>query len=155
MNNILKDCQHRFWAKRLTESQLILSIYDLTNSLDKCKSDHAVVLDFAKAFDKVPYRRLLAEYYYNIMDSMANYSAGLNLFSPNVLSPLFVKENPQHLPPWSPEFLKEQCSARCCFCYILMIFLIIYSPLSNFSQMMPYSMVSLQAIQIVTAYKNT
>ena len=64
MNNILKDCQHRFWAKRLTKSQLILSIYDLTNSLDKCKSVHAVVLDFAKAFDKVPYRRLLAKLQY-------------------------------------------------------------------------------------------
>ena len=33
------------------------------------------------------------------MESKANYSAGLNLSSPNVLSPLFAKENPLHLPP--------------------------------------------------------
>ena len=61
MNNILTDCQHGFRPKRSTESQLILSIHDLTNSLDKCKFVHAVVLDFAKAFDKVPHRRLLAK----------------------------------------------------------------------------------------------
>ena len=36
---------------------------------------------------------------YNIMVSKANYSAGLNPSSPNVLNPSFVKENPQRLPP--------------------------------------------------------
>ena len=61
MNNILTDCQHGFRAKRSTESQLILSIHDLANSLDKYKSVLAVVLDFAKAFDKVSHRRLLAK----------------------------------------------------------------------------------------------
>ena len=64
MNNVRTDCQHGFRAKRSTESQLILSIHDLTNSLDKCKSVHAVVSDFAKAFDKVPHRRLLAKLQY-------------------------------------------------------------------------------------------
>ena len=71
MNNIITDCQHRFRAKRSTESQLILSIHDLTNSLDKCKSDHVNVLDFAKAFDKVPHRRLLAKLqYYGIQGKL-------------------------------------------------------------------------------------
>ena len=46
---ILKDCQLGFKAKRSTESQLILTIHDLANSLDNGKSVHAVVVDFAKA----------------------------------------------------------------------------------------------------------
>ena len=58
-------------AKRSTESQLILTIHDLANSLDNGKSVHAVVLDFAKAFDKVPHRRLLAKLqYYGIQDKL-------------------------------------------------------------------------------------
>ena len=71
MNNIHTDCQHGFRAKRSTESLLILSIHDLTNSLDKCKSVHAMVLDFAKVFDKVPHRRLLAKLqYYGIQGKL-------------------------------------------------------------------------------------
>lgn len=61
LNDILTDCQHRFRAKRSTESQLILTTHYLANSLDNDKSVHAVVLDFTKAFGKVPPRRLLAK----------------------------------------------------------------------------------------------
>lgn len=71
VNDILTDCQHGFRAKRSTESQLILTIHDLANSLDNDKSVHAVVLDFAKAFDKVPHRRLLAKLqYYGIQGKL-------------------------------------------------------------------------------------
>ena len=64
-DEILIDCLHGFRAKRSTESQLILLIHDPSKSLDNDKS--AVVLDFTKAFDKVPYRRLLAKLrYYGI-----------------------------------------------------------------------------------------
>ena len=61
LNDILTDFQHRFRAKRSTESQLILTTHYLANSLDNDKSVHAVVLDFTKAFGKVPPRRLLAK----------------------------------------------------------------------------------------------
>ena len=54
LNDILTDCQHRFRAKKSTESELILTTHDLENSLDRDKSVHAVVLDFTKAFGKVP-----------------------------------------------------------------------------------------------------
>lgn len=71
VNDILTDCQHRFRAKRSTKSQLILTIHDLANSLDNGKSVHAVVLDFAKAFDKVPHRRLLTKLqYYGIQGKL-------------------------------------------------------------------------------------
>ena len=57
--NILTDCQHGFRSKRSTELQLILTIHDIASTLQQNKSIHAAVLDFSKAFDKVPHQRLL------------------------------------------------------------------------------------------------
>lgn len=71
-HNILSDCQHGFRAKRSTEMQLILTIHDMTNAIQS-SSIHAVVLDFAKAFDKVPHKRLLKKLqYYGIEGSLLN-----------------------------------------------------------------------------------
>ena len=57
-HNILTDCQHGLRAKRSTEMQLILTLHDMAKTIQS-SSIHEVVLDFAKAFDKVPHRRLL------------------------------------------------------------------------------------------------
>lgn len=57
-HNILTDCQHGFRAKRSTEMQLILTLHNMAKAIQS-SSIHAVVLDLAKAFDKVPHRRLL------------------------------------------------------------------------------------------------
>ena len=57
-HNILTDCQHGFRAKISTEMQLILTLHDTAKAIQS-SSIHAVVLDFAKDFDKVPHRRLL------------------------------------------------------------------------------------------------
>ena len=57
--NIRTDCQHGFRSKRSTELQLILTIHDIASSLQQNKSIHAAVLDFSKAFDKVPHQCLL------------------------------------------------------------------------------------------------
>ena len=64
-HDVLTDCQHGFRAKRSTETQLICTINDITNAIQCNKTVHAAVLDFSKAFDKVPHRRLLTklEYY--------------------------------------------------------------------------------------------
>ncbi len=64
LNNILSDNQHGFRAKRSTETQLILTIDDLAKALDSKKSVDVVVLDFTKAFDKVPHRRLMHKLYH-------------------------------------------------------------------------------------------
>ena len=56
--NILTDCQQGFRKKRSTEMQLILTLHDMAKAIQS-SSIHAVLLDFAKAFDKVPHRRLL------------------------------------------------------------------------------------------------
>lgn len=57
--NILTDCQHGVRSKRSTELQLILTIHDTASSLQQNKSIHAAVLDFSKAFHKVPHQGLL------------------------------------------------------------------------------------------------
>lgn len=65
--NVLTDCQHGFRAKRSTETQLILTIYYLANAVKNGEPVHAAVLDFSKAFDKVPHQRLLKKLcYYGI-----------------------------------------------------------------------------------------
>ena len=58
-NNILTDSQHGFCAKRSTETQLLLTINDITKHVDKNSAVSMAILDFVKAFDKVAHRRLL------------------------------------------------------------------------------------------------
>ena len=58
-NNILSDVQHGFRKERSCETQLISLIHELTSELDKGGQTDVILLDFAKAFDKVPHKRLL------------------------------------------------------------------------------------------------
>ncbi|KAK3104735.1 hypothetical protein FSP39_008956 [Pinctada imbricata] len=63
-NSILTPAQHGFRSKRSCETQLIATIQDLARGLsDGCQTD-VVLLDFAKAFDKVPHQRLLYKLHY-------------------------------------------------------------------------------------------
>jgi hypothetical protein len=57
--NILTDTQHGFRKRRSCESQLIVTINDLAKSLDDKSQIDLILLDFAKAFDKVSHRHLL------------------------------------------------------------------------------------------------
>jgi hypothetical protein len=63
-NNILVDSQHGFRSRRSCETQLVQFIQDIALNLDKGygkrhKQTDVIVMDFAKAFDKVPHKRLL------------------------------------------------------------------------------------------------
>jgi len=58
-SGILHDAQHGFRKGRSCESQLILAIQDLAKGLDDGAQTDAILLDFSKAFDKVPHQRLL------------------------------------------------------------------------------------------------
>ena len=60
-NNILSELNHAFRKKRSCDTQLILTVNDLSSALDKGKQIDCVLLDFAKAFDKVSHRSLLAK----------------------------------------------------------------------------------------------
>ena len=55
LHNILSDNQHGFHKKRSCESQLILTIQDLALGLEDGEQIDAILLDFSKAFDKVPH----------------------------------------------------------------------------------------------------
>ena len=57
-HNILTDNQHGF-QRRSCEIQLIITIGDLANTLNNKEQFDVILLDFAKAFEKVPNRRLL------------------------------------------------------------------------------------------------
>ena len=57
-NNILYDLQHGFRGKRSTVKQLISLYDDLVTTRSKKVQTDLVVMDFAKAFDKVCHRLL-------------------------------------------------------------------------------------------------
>ncbi|MCG8035359.1 MAG: hypothetical protein JAZ03_24705 [Candidatus Thiodiazotropha taylori] len=57
-HGILSDQQHGFRKRRSCESQLILTLQDLAAGMDEGQQIDAILLDFSKAFDKVPHERL-------------------------------------------------------------------------------------------------
>ena len=57
-NNILRENEHGIRTGRSCETQLLLSTDDITNLMNQCLQVDMAILDFAKAFDKVPHRRL-------------------------------------------------------------------------------------------------
>ena len=73
--SILADCQHGFRSQRSCETQLVQFFHDLVSNLDcvlirNHRQTDVIIMDFAKAFDKVPHRRLLYKLdYYGIRGS--------------------------------------------------------------------------------------
>jgi hypothetical protein len=59
MHNILVDCQHGFRAKRSCETQLLTLRHELLSNLHSIIQTDLIILDFSKAFDKVPHKKLL------------------------------------------------------------------------------------------------
>ena len=57
--NILTDKQHGFRSKRSCETKLITTIHKIAQNLTSKEQVDIILLDFAKAFDKVPHRRFL------------------------------------------------------------------------------------------------
>ena len=55
---ILNETQHGFRKNRSCETQLIITIDDLAKCLNENGQTDAILLDFSKAFDKVPHARL-------------------------------------------------------------------------------------------------
>ena len=58
-NGILTNAQHGFRKRRSCESQLLLTLNDLVKGLNDKSETDMILLDFSKAFDKVPHQRLL------------------------------------------------------------------------------------------------
>ena len=58
-NNLLSDNQHGFRARQSCETQLITTVQEQAKNMSSGKQIDVILLDFSKAFDKVPHRRLL------------------------------------------------------------------------------------------------
>ena len=56
---VFTNAQHGFRKGRSCESQLVLTVHDLVEGLDAGEQTDAILLDFSKAFDRVPHQRLL------------------------------------------------------------------------------------------------
>ena len=75
LDSILADWQHGFWFQRSCETQLVHFVHDIISNLDGAvnrghKQTALIIMDFTKAFDKVPHRRLLHKLdYYGISAS--------------------------------------------------------------------------------------
>ena len=59
--DILVHFQHGFRPNHSCETQLLNTVEDLAHRLDKRKTTDLMILDFSKAFDTVPHRRLLSK----------------------------------------------------------------------------------------------
>ena len=62
--SIFADCQYGFRSQRSCETQLVQLFHIFVSNLDRAlnrnhRQTDVIIMDFAKAFDKVPYRRLL------------------------------------------------------------------------------------------------
>ena len=60
--NLLSNKQFGFISGRSTSLQLLTVLEDWTKTLDRGVSIMAVYMDFMKAFDTVPHKRLLKKY---------------------------------------------------------------------------------------------
>ena len=54
-HNIISDNQYGFRKRQSAELQLIHTVHDFAYTLNERKQTDAILLDFCKAFDKVPH----------------------------------------------------------------------------------------------------
>ena len=73
-HDILTDCQHGFRARRRCEAQLLTVEQELMAGLDKKHQHDLIILDFSKAFDRVPHQCLMRKLdHYGIRGSTFNW----------------------------------------------------------------------------------
>ena len=69
-NNILAECQHGFRSKRSCETQLLTFTNEILENLHNGLQTDLIIMDFSKAFDKVPHKRLQHKLsYYGIREN--------------------------------------------------------------------------------------
>ena len=73
-NCILCDAQHSFRKKRSCETQLIITVNEMASRVNLVEQVDVLTLDFSKAFDKVPHKRLFNKLqYYGIQGTYLNW----------------------------------------------------------------------------------
>ena len=60
-HNLILDSQHGFRPKRSCLSNLLIFVEEVTSYIDKGYPVDVICLDFSKAFDTVPHRRLISK----------------------------------------------------------------------------------------------
>ena len=78
-DSIRADCQHCYRRQRSCETQLVQFVHDIISNLDGAEyrghqQTYLIIMHFAKAFDKVPHRRLLHKLDYH---RIVGYTKGL------------------------------------------------------------------------------
>ena len=58
-NNLFSEAQHSFLKGKSCVTQLLEYLEDITESMDNGNDVDVIYLDFCKAFDKIPHRRLI------------------------------------------------------------------------------------------------
>ena len=59
VNNLFSDSQHGFIKGKSCITPLLEFLEDITESLDNDKDVDVIYLDYCKAFDKIPHKRLI------------------------------------------------------------------------------------------------
>ncbi|VDI12400.1 Hypothetical predicted protein [Mytilus galloprovincialis] len=73
-HNILCDEQHGFRSRRSCETQLVVTLNQIAKNMDQGHQTDIILLDFSKAFDKVPHERLLMKLaFYGVKGSTLNW----------------------------------------------------------------------------------
>ncbi|XP_072048393.1 uncharacterized protein [Amphiura filiformis] len=134
-HNILNDAQHGFRKRRSCATQLIQTIQDLAKSIESRDQVDVILLDFSKAFDRVPHLRLLHKLkFYGIENSTYAWIADfLNHRSQQViLDGATSRSSPVH-----PGSHKAACLGHCSFSSSSMTCLMLYhlNPRSSYLQM--------------------
>ena len=110
--DVLSDNQHGFRKRRSCETQLLTTIQEIASNTAIAKQVDVILLDFAKAFDKVPHVRLLHKLdHYGVRGNRDGYSHSYPTESSK--SSLMVPS--QKLQTYFPAFHKGQYSVRYCF----------------------------------------
>lgn len=93
-NNILYDLQHGFRTKRSCESQLLQFYQELASNFEKRHQTDIIIMDFAKAFDKVSHRHLLYKLkFYGINDQITNWISSFLCFRTQYVTVCGSKSN--------------------------------------------------------------
>ena len=81
-NDLFSNSQHGFIKGKSCVTQLLEFMEEITQAIDNGDEVDIIYLDFCKAFDKVPHRRLLLYRNFMHMASVANYICGSKNFLP-------------------------------------------------------------------------
>ena len=86
--------QHGFQHAQSWETQLVTFIQELMDKVADDGQVNIVIMDFAKAFDKVPYQRLFSKLYYcGIQDSNLDWIA--DFLTDHSQSIMYVAKHPK------------------------------------------------------------